>query len=450
MTPRVLSRLAEGWNRSLAGLRVRRVRRPDAWCLGLELQRGGTLGFAWKPGEVGVALCPWAWPKGAVPEILRIRLRGGRVAGIEPVPGEPILRVGIAGESRSVLVWEGVGRSSNLLLLNEDEEILWAARTLRGEFRTGAPGERYRPPPPRVPREEASTGEEGPPESVNAAISDRLMGDLRARGRRLALKGLHGARKALLRRERAVLRDLSEGGEWIALEGGAKSLMATGNLGRRGERERTVTDFGRTPPAEVTLPLDPSLTVLENAERMFRKVRKGKARLREGERLLREIRTGLLETEEGIRRVEACEDLQMLFPKAGEADAARGGTARPDLPAGVVSCPLPDGYLGFAGKNARGNDAVSFRVGRGNDFWFHARDYPGSHVVVRNPLRRSDLPPAVERAAALLAARHSRAPEGNAIEVTISQCKYLRRVPRAPGRVMVARSRIIAVEVPRS
>ena len=61
----------------------------------------------------------------------------------------------------------------------------------------------------------------------------------------------------------------------------------------------------------------------------------------------------------------------------------------------MAQVPLPSGFAGFAGKNARGNDAATFRLGRGADFWFHVADYTGCHVVVRNPDRRESLPEAV-------------------------------------------------------
>ena len=115
----------------------------------------------------------------------------------------------------------------------------------------------------------------------------------------------------------------------------------------------------------------------------------------------------------------------------------------------MASVPLPKGFTGYAGKSAEGNDTVSFKLGRGGDFWFHAEDYAGCHVVVRCPPETEDLPYEVEQAAALYAADHSGAPPGNRVAVVVSRCKYLRRVKGAPGRVMMSSHRTVFVDLPR-
>ena len=59
-------------------------------------------------------------------------------------------------------------------------------------------------------------------------------------------------------------------------------------------------------------------------------------------------------------------------------------------------------------------------------------------MVVRCPPKLEELPYDVEQAAALYAATHSGAPPGNRVAVVMSRCKFLRRVPGALGRVMMA------------
>lgn len=43
----------------------------------------------------------------------------------------------------------------------------------------------------------------------------------------------------------------------------------------------------------------------------------------------------------------------------------------------------PNGFSVFAGKNASQNEFLTFELGHGDDMWFHARDCPGSHVVMQ-------------------------------------------------------------------
>ena len=50
-------------------------------------------------------------------------------------------------------------------------------------------------------------------------------------------------------------------------------------------------------------------------------------------------------------------------------------------PLHFISC---DGYDIYVGKNNYQNEEVSFKLGSGNDWWFHAKNMPGSHVIVKN------------------------------------------------------------------
>ncbi|MCX7830226.1 MAG: NFACT RNA binding domain-containing protein, partial [Acidobacteria bacterium] len=102
---------------------------------------------------------------------------------------------------------------------------------------------------------------------------------------------------------------------------------------------------------------------------------------------------------------------------------------------------LPQGYKGYAGKNARGNEVVSFKLANGDDFWFHASDYSGSHLIVRNPKKENDLPFEVEQFALKFAAERSSAPKDNAIEVVVSKAKYIAKVKGKLGAVYVSKSK---------
>ncbi len=431
------------------GRNIRRVARPDPWSLGLELSGSGTLGFCWEPGRPAVGLCRWRWPKGAAEDVLAVHLKGGRITGVLAVEGEPILRLDLSGGPARALVWEPLGRSSNALLLGESDRILWAGRTLKGEFRTGEPGTTWTPPPP-APSGSVGDGMGGAADYLETGGADALRDGLLERGRRAALSAIRRREKALRRRHAAVTGDREQGEAWISAEAAANALLASGDLHRRGEAVRVVVDYAAVPPASLEVPLDPARSVLENADRLFKKARKGKARLETTARILKEIEAELAGLAAERERAESCEDLFALFPDGKRVRSDPAPQARRTLPPGVASVPLPLGFSGYAGKSAAGNDAVSFKIGRGADFWFHAEDYPGCHVVVRNPRRLEALPPAVEQAAALYAARHSGAPPGNRLAVTVSRCKYLRRVAGAPGRVMIAAHRTVFVDLPRS
>src|SRR4029453_7613520 len=63
-------------------------------------------------------------------------------------------------------------------------------------------------------------------------------------------------------------------------------------------------------------------------------------------------------------------------------------SAKTEKLSGVRRYLSTDGYEILVGRGARDNDNLTFRVAQPNDLWMHTGDYPGSHVVVRNPTRK--------------------------------------------------------------
>jgi predicted ribosome quality control (RQC) complex YloA/Tae2 family protein len=81
-----------------------------------------------------------------------------------------------------------------------------------------------------------------------------------------------------------------------------------------------------------------------------------------------------------------------------------------------------DGWEILVGRAARDNDHLTFRVAAPHDLWLHASGYAGSHVVIRNPETRDDVPRPVIEAAAQLAAHHSKA-RGARGKVEVHLCR---------------------------
>jgi predicted ribosome quality control (RQC) complex YloA/Tae2 family protein len=97
-----------------------------------------------------------------------------------------------------------------------------------------------------------------------------------------------------------------------------------------------------------------------------------------------------------------------------------------------------DGYEIVVGRNDRENDALTFRVARPSDTWLHAADYPGSHVIIRNPSRE---PPPHQTIieAAELAAFYSQAGREGKTAVHYTQKKFVSKPPRSkPGLVRLS------------
>ena len=105
-----------------------------------------------------------------------------------------------------------------------------------------------------------------------------------------------------------------------------------------------------------------------------------------------------------------------------------------------------DGYEIVVGRNDRENDALTFRVARPNDIWLHASDYPGSHVLIRNPSRES-VPHQTITEAAELAAFYSQAKREGKATVHYTQKKFVSKPPRSkPGLVRLSSFKTVVAE----
>ena len=101
-------------------------------------------------------------------------------------------------------------------------------------------------------------------------------------------------------------------------------------------------------------------------------------------------------------------------------------------------------FVGFeilVGKGDTRNDRLTFEVAEPDDFWLHVVNFPGSHVVVRNPDHLAELPASVLKHAARLAVWHSKA-RGSRGKVEVHCCRAadVSKPPHfPPGKVLLRR-----------
>ncbi len=97
----------------------------------------------------------------------------------------------------------------------------------------------------------------------------------------------------------------------------------------------------------------------------------------------------------------------------------------------------------LVGRHPRGNEEVTFHQAGRRDLWFHVRNYPGSHVV----LKALDPQPREIQEAAALAAHFSKARKAPAVDVDYTQRRHVRKIPgAAPGLVTYKEFSTIRVE----
>nr|MBQ6241018.1 NFACT family protein [Lachnospiraceae bacterium] len=196
--------------------------------------------------------------------------------------------------------------------------------------------------------------------------------------------------------------------------------------------------------AEITIPLDDTLSPQENAAKYFERYQKLK-------RTFEATQVQMAETDQELEYLRTVE--QALNMAESEADLAAvkeeltaGGYIRARLGAGkkkaakpVKSQPLhyvsDEGFDFYVGKNNLQNETVTFELASGSDWWFHAKGIAGSHVIVKTGGRElSDR--GFEQAGAL-AAWYSSAPRDGKTEVDYTRRKELKKPGNyKPGMVI--------------
>lgn len=202
----------------------------------------------------------------------------------------------------------------------------------------------------------------------------------------------------------------------------------------------------------VRIPLDPTLSGIENAERFYEKARNTRLARTHAEDRLADIEKRIETAKElldQLRALNTASDVKKfersmkddLMPFLGQSTAA---TAE-QIPFRRYT--LESGYEVWVGKNARQNDELTFKYARKFDYWLHARGVPGSHAILRRPGRTSQPQKITLERAAAIAAFHSKARGSGLVPVIIAERKFVRK-PRGapPGAVLVDREEVLLVE----
>ena len=117
---------------------------------------------------------------------------------------------------------------------------------------------------------------------------------------------------------------------------------------------------------------------------------------------------------------------------------------RPDPPR-VWEYALPGGHRVMAGKTDADNDRLSLKIAGPNDWWFHVRGMPGSHVILMAAEGQMPDRSTLNRAAAI-AAYHSKARGGGVVAVSGTLARHVTK-PRGakPGTVQIRKERVFKV-----
>lgn len=234
----------------------------------------------------------------------------------------------------------------------------------------------------------------------------------------------------------------------------ADLLMGSLHLMTPGQHKIEVPDLYAESADETTvslmeIPLDPALGPMANVQRYYKKYSRAKraqeliqhqiVQCREDIQYLESIALSL---NESISRQETLEIIQELIETGYMAATGRPKSfSKPSEPRKIA---LASGSVIFVGRNNRQNDIVTFKTAQPRDLWFHTKDIPGSHVILRSAGGSPSLPD-MEKAAHL-AAWFSKARESANVPVDYTERRFVKKPSGAkPGFVIYEKQKTLWV-----
>lgn len=209
----------------------------------------------------------------------------------------------------------------------------------------------------------------------------------------------------------------------------------------QGMTEATLPDY-LADGAEITVPLSPTLSPAENAQKYYKKYNKAKTAETETAKQI-EMTTAEIEyLESTLVLVENCTTLSDI--NAVKQELAEQGYIKRQIskkkqsestskPHHFISS---DGFDIYVGKNNMQNDKLTLHFANSNDIWFHTKKIHGSHTVIKLGIDKN-VPKSTMMEAATLAAYFSKARESNQVPVDYTEIKNVKKPSGAkPGMVI--------------
>ena len=179
---------------------------------------------------------------------------------------------------------------------------------------------------------------------------------------------------------------------------------------------------------KIIISLDKALTPNQNAQRYFKRYQKLKEAVKHLTSLIEETRTTILYLE-SVETALAQASLSEIAEIREEL--IQTGFIRRRQREKIQKRQKPEKYLAsdgqtiiLVGRNNLQNDELTFKMAKKDELWFHAKDIPGSHVVITGNLQPSD---EVKTDAAELAAYFSKARLSNLVQVDMIEIKKLNK-----------------------
>lgn len=396
-------------------------------------------------------------------QALRSQLAGAQLVTIFRDETERIVRLKFLAEddlgerSFRTLVCQLTGRSANLYLLDANDQIRYALRSPKGHGQQL--GQIYDPPAPQAARVADTQSQAFQFDQKEFATLSQALDDHYTRleqsqtfSQRAQLAKDRISKELAQRRKlkKNLERDLAEHGDPEQHKRLGDLLLANIGTAVRDGDQVSLKDYYAEGEPLLVLEVDKDSSLQDEAGRYFSRYTKAKRAAQEISARLAALEPELLKLQErqaGLASIIETGDEAALERFEQPVKQLQPKTKKkPDekFP-GVRRYLSSDDYEILVGRAAQTNDRLTFKIARPHDLWLHAADYPGSHVVIRNP-SRNEVPHRTIIEAAQLAAKFSQAGDDSKVTVHYTSRKFITK-PKgvAPGLVRMSSFKTIIV-----
>ncbi|WP_337871846.1 NFACT RNA binding domain-containing protein [Ignavibacterium sp.] len=199
--------------------------------------------------------------------------------------------------------------------------------------------------------------------------------------------------------------------------------------------------------------LDPKLSPKENVDKYFEKAKESKIRFEKAKEIIEIVekeKQRLNEAQEKLQSTKSLKEIEQIA-KGLKLKMPTEKNLNESIIEKFKHYLIDGKYHVYVGKDSKSNDVLTLKFAKQNDYWFHARSVPGSHVVLRVDNTKEPIPKSVLKKVASIAAFHSKAKTAGVVSVSYTVKKYVvKRKGMEPGKVALLKedTLLVSPEIP--
>ena len=287
-------------------------------------------------------------------------------------------------------------------------------------------------------------------DGLNAYFKTTITSNVISEKKKNLLKYVDSQIKKFKKIEKNIKVDLKKNENFEKYKNIGDILAANMHQIKYGMKKITVFDFYNN--EEITINLDPLLSPNDNLNFYYNKYNKGKRTILALDSRFLDIQNEIRYFEEIKMFIEKETDFIGIEEIENELNLSNSGNKIKNK----IKLNKPKkrellsfdykGFQIFVGRNNKENEEISFSKGQPNDIWMHAKDIPGSHVLI---LRNNQkVPDDVLLHAATLACDYSKAKKGDKVTVDYCERKFVKKIKNSkPGNVIYTNFHSLLIDV---